>query len=202
MASKLIKGVSDVTTYASWDAINDKAIVMWFFNNPVIQALLLQISIIWPNKYAAPWVPTSMVEVHKMLQLAKVRPDDLVYDLGCGDGRVIIVAAHQYGSRAIGIEIDPLRYGWCQILITSLGLRDRVQVTYGDFFKKDLNDADGIICSLLPATNHKLESKFMQELQANSRVVSHDFLFPRLQLLLQVDQYNLFRYHPQPYIDL
>jgi len=198
LASKLIKGVSEVTTYVSWDAINYKVFIMWFFNNPVIQALLLQISIIWPNKYAAPWVPTSMVEVHKMLQLAEVRPDDLVYDLGCGDGRVIIVAARQYGSRAIGIEIDPLRYMWCQMLITILGLRDLVQVIFGDFFKKDLNDADVIICYLLPATNQKLESKFMQELQANTRVVSHDFLFTRIQVQQQDDQYNLYLYHPQP----
>ena len=168
---------------------------MWFFDNPFIQAILLQISIIWPNKYAAPWVPTSMVEVHRMLQLAETGPNDLVYDLGCGDGRIIITATRHYGSRAVGIEIDPLRYVWCQILITILGLRDRVQVIFGDFFKKDLSDADVIICYLLPATNEKLESKFMQELKANARVVSHDFLFTRLQLQGQDDQYNLYRYH-------
>jgi len=171
---------------------------MWLFNNLVIQAILLQISIIWPKKYAAPWVPTSMVEVHKMLQLAEIGPGDLVYDLGCGDGRIIIVAARQYGSQAIGIEIDPLRYVWCQILITILGLRDRVQIVYGDFFKKDLSDADVVTCYLLPATNEKLENKFLQELKATTRVVSHDFLFPGLQLQRQDDQYNLYLYHPQP----
>ena len=168
---------------------------MWFFNNPVIQVILLQISIIWPKKYDAPWVPTSIVEIHKMLDLAEIGPDDKVYDLGCGDGRVIIVAARHYGSGAVGIEIDPLRYMWCQILITILGLRDRVQIIFGDFFKKDLSNADVIICYLLPATNEKLESKFIQELQANTRVVSHDFLFPRLQLQQQDDQYNLYLYH-------
>lgn len=177
--------------------LRKKVFVMWFFNNPVIQAILLQISIIWPNKYAAPWVPTSMVEVHKMLQLAEIGPGDLVYDLGCGDGRIIIVAARQYGSRAIGIEIDPLRYVWCQILITILGLRSRVQVIFGDFFKKDLSDADVVTCYLLPTTNEKLESKFMQELQADTRVVSHDFLFPKLALQQQDNEYNLYLYHPK-----
>jgi predicted RNA methylase len=130
-----------------------------------------------------------------MLQLAEVRPDDLVYDLGCGDGRILIIAARQYGSRAIGIEIDPLRYVWCQILITILGLRDRVQVVFGDFFKKDLSDADVVTCYLVPIINQKLERKFAQELQDNTRIVSHDFLFPGLQLQGQDDQYNLYRYH-------
>jgi len=171
---------------------------MWLFYNPVIQTILLQISIIWPKKYAAPWVPTSMVEVHKMLQLAEVGPDDLVYDLGCGDGRIIIVAARQYGSRAIGIEIDPLRYVWCQILITVLGLRDRVQVVFGDFFQKDLSEADVVTCYLLPATNEILESKFLHELQDNTRIVSHDFLFPRLQLQRQDNEYNLYLYQRHP----
>ena len=171
---------------------------MRLFNNPVIQAILLQISIIWPNKYAAPWVPTSIIEVHKMLQLAKIGPDDLVYDLGCGDGRIIIVAARHYGSRAIGIEIDPLRYVWCQILITMLGLRNRVQIIFGDFFKKDLSHADVVTCYLLPATNEKLENKLMQELQANARVVSHDFLFPRLKLQQKDNEHDLYLYYPQP----
>jgi len=168
---------------------------MWFFDNLTIQAALLKISIIWPDKYNAPWVPASMKVVHKMLELAKVGSEDLVYDLGCGDGRIIIVAAQNYGSRAIGIEIDPLRYVWCQILITILGLRDRVQIIFGDFFNKDLSDADVVTCYLLPATNEKLEDKFEQELQANTRVVSHDFLFSGLQLQRKDYEHDLYLYH-------
>ena len=68
-----------------------------------------------------------MSMVHKMLQMAEVGPDDLVYDLGCGDGRIIVTVARRYGARAVGIELDPLRYLWCQLLITVLGLRDQVQ---------------------------------------------------------------------------
>lgn len=174
---------------------------MWFFKNPTIQASLLKISIILPNKYNAPWVPTSMKVVHKMLQLARVGPDDLVYDLGCGDGRIIIVAARYYGTRAIGIEIDPLRYVWCQILITMLGLRDRVQIIFGNFFDKNLSDADVITCYLLPTTNEKLEDKFKQELRAGTSVVSHNFLFPGLKLLRKESDHNLYLYHPEPTMD-
>jgi predicted RNA methylase len=170
---------------------------MWLFNNLTLQAALLKISILWPNKYSAPWVPSSMEVVHRMLQLADVGPEDLVYDLGCGDGRVIIVSALQYGSRAIGIEIDPLRYVWCQIWITVLGLRDRVQVIFGDFFNVNLSDADVVTCYLLPATNERLEDKLNRELQADTSIVSHNFAFPKLTLVNQDEEANLYLYRPE-----
>lgn len=153
---------------------------MWLFNNPTIQAALLRISILWPNKYNAPWVPAPLEVVHKMLQLAKVGPDDLVYDLGCGDGRIIITAAREYGARAVGVELDPLRYIWCQILISLLGLRDHVKVIYGDFFNLDLSKADVVTCYLLQCTNRKLEGKFKRELTSGKRVVSNTFTFTGL----------------------
>ena len=171
---------------------------MWFFNDLRIQAFLLKVSILWPNKYNSPWVPTPLEEVHKMLQLAEVGPDDLVYDLGCGDGRLVVVAARDYGSRAVGIEIDPLRYLWCQLLITILGLRDRVQIIFGDFFDIDLGDANVVTCYLLPMTNEKLEDKFKQELQTNTRIVSNNFLFSGLQLQRKDPEKDLFLYHPEP----
>ena len=69
-----------------------------------------------------------------MLTLAEVKPGDVVYDLGCGDGRAVATAARRFGAQAVGIEIDPLRYLWCQMLITILGLRRRVKIVFGDFF--------------------------------------------------------------------
>ena len=71
--------------------------------------------------FGALWVPTSVRMVHKMPKIAEVGPGDLVYDLGCGDGRVLITAARRYGARAVGFEIDPLRYLWCQLLIRDPG---------------------------------------------------------------------------------
>lgn len=142
--------------------------------------LVLVITFAWTGLFGAPWVPTSMKMVHKMLAIAEVGPDDLVYDLGCGDGRMIITAARQYGSRAVGVEIDPLRYLWCQMLISVLGLRDRVKVVYGNFFNQDLSEADVVTCYLLQATNLKLENKLKQELHPGTRVVSNRFSFPGL----------------------
>jgi 16S rRNA A1518/A1519 N6-dimethyltransferase RsmA/KsgA/DIM1 with predicted DNA glycosylase/AP lyase activity len=136
-----------------------------------------------------------MSKVHQMLTMAEVGPGDLVFDLGCGDGRMIVAAARRYGARAIGIEIDPLRYLWCQMLITLLGLRGSVQVLYGDFFTQDLSAADVVTCYLLQSTNKKLEGKLQRELHLSTRVVSHDFIFPRLHLIRRDDKAHLYLYN-------
>lgn len=146
-----------------------------------ILGIVLVVSFAWTNILGAPWVPTSMSLVRKMLDMAEVGPGDLVYDLGCGDGRIIFTAARRYGARAVGFEIDPLRYLWCRLLIRVLGLRDRVQIVFGDFFKQDLSEADVVTCYLLQSTNNKLEDKFEKELRPGTRVVSNTFTFIGLQ---------------------
>ena len=153
---------------------------MWPVALLILIILIVLVSISWPNLVGAPWVPTSMRVVHKMLRLAEVGADDVVYDLGCGDGRVIVTAARRYGARAVGIEIDPLRYLWCQALITVLGLRDRVRVEYGNLFSQDLSEATVVTCYLLQVTNKKLESKLLDELKYGTRVVSNTFSFLEL----------------------
>jgi predicted RNA methylase len=129
--------------------------------------------------------------------MAQVGPGDLVYDLGCGDGRMIVTAARRYGARAMGIEIDPPRYLWCQMLITVLGLRDRVRIIYGDFFNQDLSDADVVTRYLLQDTNDKLEGKFKQELHPGTRVVSNTFFFPGLRQVRQDDEAGPYLCNPK-----
>ena len=160
--------------------------------------LIIAISFFWTLFRGAPWVPTPFAKVKKMLAMADVGPNDVVYDLGCGDGRLLIVAARRHGARAVGIEIDPLRYLWCQLLITLLGLRGRVQIIFGDFFTQDLGEADVVTCYLLPSTNEKLESKLIQELHPSTRVISNNFIFPGLQLVRQDSEAEIYMYHPLP----
>jgi len=135
-----------------------------------------------------------MNKIHKMLAMAEVGPDDLLYDLGCGDGRMLVTAVRRYGARAVGIEIDPLRYLWCQFLITILGLRERIRIVYGDFYAQDLRDANVVTCYLLQRTNEKLEAKFKQELSPEARVVSHEFTFPGLRLVQKDEEDGLSLY--------
>jgi ribosomal protein L11 methylase PrmA len=154
--------------------------------------IALAISIVWTNKRGAPYVPSSMATVKKMLNLAEVKPDELVYDLGCGDGRILITAAKKYQARAVGIELDPLRWLWCQGLISILGLRDRVSIQFGDIFNQDLSKADVVICYLLPEANRKLQDKLLGELKPGTRVVSNTFLFPGIRESAQDGKVRLY----------
>lgn len=151
---------------------------MEFLILSILLGIALLVSLIWTNTKGAPWVPSSMAAVRKMLDLAEVKPDELVYDLGCGDGRIIVTAAMKYHARAVGIELDPTRWLWCQLLITVLGLRDRVRVQFGDIFNQDLSEADVVTCYLLPETNKKLQDKLLEELKPGTRVISNTFQFP------------------------
>ena len=160
----------------------------------ILLTLGFLISVLWTNRTGAPWVPTPMRKVRKMLEMARVGPGDLVYDLGCGDGRTIISAARRYGARAVGIEIDPLRYLWCQLLVTILGLRGEVRVVYGSFYRQDLSQASVVTCYLLQSTNEKLQGKLMRELRPDTRVVSNSFTFPRLHLLRQDAKAEIYLY--------
>jgi len=146
----------------------------------IILGIITLVSISWPSRRGAPYWPTRMKKVEKMLTDTNVQPGELIYDLGCGDGRVIVMAARRFKARAVGIEIDLFRFLWCQFLITILGLRRRVRVVYGDLFAKDISEADVVFCYLLQNTNDKLERKLINELRPDARVVSNTFLFSAL----------------------
>ena len=122
--------------------------VRFVISGIVIIGIIGCILLAWSHIKGAPWIPTRMKKVRKMLSLADIQPDEILYDLGCGDGRIIVTAARRFDAKAVGIEINLLLYLWCQILITMLGLRRRVKVVYGNFFKHDLSNADVVICYL------------------------------------------------------
>ena len=150
--------------------------------------------ITWTRWKGAPWVPSGRRIVRKMLTMADVKPGELVYDLGSGDGRVLAMAARRFGARAVGIEIDPLRYVWSRMLVALLGLRGQVHVVYGNLFDQDLTRADVVTCYLLQGTNDKLAEKLGRELHPGARVVSNTFTFPGLELICQDDRDKLYVY--------
>jgi len=158
--------------------------------------ILIVVSLYWTRMIGGPWVPSSMKIVNRMMEMAEVGPDDVVYDLGCGDGRILVAAARRYHARAVGIEIDPLRYLWCQFLITILGQRKRVRIIFGNFFNKDLSEADVVMCFLMPDALTKLEKKLKQELQPGTRVVSNRFTFPTLDMIRENGEARLYLVYP------
>ena len=126
-----------------------------------------------------PFVPTRQEVVEAMLELAGVTASDLVYDLGCGDGRIIVTAARKYGARGVGVDIDPERIEDANYLATRLGVTHRVRFIQGDLFDADIHDATVVMLYLLPAINLKLKPKLLRELKAGTRIVSHDFTMGR-----------------------
>ncbi len=148
----------------------------------IITGFMIVFTVSFPTIKGAPWLPTKRKKIQQMLEIANVQPGELVYDLGCGDGRVLIIATRKFGARSVGIEIDLMRFLWCQFLITILGLRKKIRIIYGDFFKQDLSDADVIFCYLLQSTNNKLEDKLLQEVSPETRIVSNTFMFHGLVL--------------------
>jgi len=122
-----------------------------------------------------PYVPTPYEVVREMLKLAEVNEDDIVFDLGCGDGRILIMAAREFGARAVGIELRKDLVEQCIKNVREAGLEDRILVIEGDFFDFDLSEATVVTLYLLTTVNEKLRPKLERELKPGARVVSHDF---------------------------
>lgn len=122
-----------------------------------------------------PFVPTPMPVVQKMLEMANVRPGDFVYDLGCGDGRIVIQAARERGARGVGIDIDPQRIAEARDNARQAGVQERVQFRRADLFKSDFSAASVVTLYLLPDLNQRLRPQLWRQLKAGTRVVSHDF---------------------------
>jgi len=125
-----------------------------------------------------PYVPTPQDVVEKMLDLAKVTSDDVVYDMGSGDGRIVITAAQKYGAHAVGVEINPDLYRQSRDRIKELGLDDRARVMCEDMFDVSLKRATVVTMYLLTSFNEKLRPKLERELHSGTRVVCHDFHIP------------------------
>ncbi|MGD0781427.1 MAG: class I SAM-dependent methyltransferase [Candidatus Aminicenantales bacterium] len=122
-----------------------------------------------------PYVPTRFPVVEEMLRLAAVTKADVVYDLGCGDGRIVIAAAQRFGCRGVGFDIDPERIRECHDNAKKAGVTERVKFIEGDLFQADFREATVLPMYLLTTVNLKLRPKILRELQPGSRVVSHNF---------------------------
>ena len=122
-----------------------------------------------------PDVRTPLVVVNEMLRLGAVTAHDVVYDLGSGDGRIVIAAAQDRGARGVGFEIDPALVAEATAHARRLGLADRVTFRQDDLFKADLRDATVVTLYLSPDLNRRLRPKLLRELRPGARIVSHAF---------------------------
>jgi len=125
-----------------------------------------------PDMY---FVPTPQAVADEMLKLARVGPDDLVYDLGSGDGRIVILAAQKYRARGVGIELDPPLVEIARQVAREGEVTDRVTFVEGDLFTADISAATVVTLYLSPGVNARLEEKLKRELRPGTRIVSHQF---------------------------
>ncbi|MCS7315314.1 MAG: methyltransferase domain-containing protein [Bryobacterales bacterium] len=126
----------------------------------------------------APFVPSPHPVVEKMLEAARIKRGETVFDLGCGDGRVLITAARKYGARGVCIELSPDLVRQTREQIRRLGLEDRIEVIEGDLMNADLRSADVVTLYLLTSSNELLKPKLESSLRRGARVISHDFIVP------------------------
>ncbi len=138
--------------------------------------------------------PTPMPVVRALLELAEVGPQDLVYDLGSGDGRILIAAADEFGARGVGIEIDPALVAQAQAKALEAGVADKVEFRLGDMYAADVRPATVVTLFLHPGPNLKLREKLRSDLQAGSRVVSYvwDMGGWKPAEVRQVNEYRIF----------
>jgi hypothetical protein len=128
-----------------------------------------------PPALDVPYVPTPPPVVDAMLKLAKVKRGDVLYDLGSGDGRIVITAAKRYGVRGTGVDIDPDRIREANAKARSAGVTKLVRFVNQDLFEVDLREASVVTLYLLPRINLQLKPKLLEELKPGTRIVSHGF---------------------------
>jgi len=127
------------------------------------------------GKGEVPFVPSPDEVIEAMLKLAETTPQDTVYDLGCGDGRIVVMAAKKFGASSVGIDIDPDRIQEANQFARENGVTDKVKFREQDLFQADIHEATVVTLYLLTTVNRKLRPKLQKELKPGTRVVSHQF---------------------------
>lgn len=148
--------------------------------------LLFVLSMLWPpDSPWAPWWRTNKKTARAINRLAKVGKDDIVYDLGCGDGTALITATKEFGAKGVGIEIDPVRYFIAKNRVKFNKLNSRIEITKKNFFDVDISDATVIFVYLVPKALGRLLPKFKKELKKGTRIVSY-----RYKINLPLEKYD------------
>lgn len=122
-----------------------------------------------------PFVPSTPAVIDTMLRAAELTPNDVVYDLGCGDGRILIEAARRYGARGVGIDIDPALIESARAAAAEAGVAGRISFRVGDLFAADVREATVVTLYLLPSLNARLAPMLRRQLAPGARVVSNSF---------------------------
>ncbi|MGB0756922.1 MAG: class I SAM-dependent methyltransferase [Patescibacteria group bacterium] len=156
----------------------------------IVILLTLALTLFSGYRNGAPYVPSSMASVKHMLELADVKPDEVVLDMGSGDGRVLIEAVKDFNARGLGIEITPLLYIYSKFKVASKGMSDKIELRRENMYNSDISKADVVTMFLMQDTNQKLKEKLQNELKPGTRIVSHYFTFDDWQPVKTDEKYH------------
>jgi hypothetical protein len=153
-------------------AITISMVVLFFFGFFLLLFILALLWILVPALYGLPSIPTNSDRIRKALKLANLQPNEILYDLGAGDGRVLLIAAGEFGAKAIGIEVGPVQcaFIWLRTLVSSLS--EKIQVQWGNYLNADLRDADIVFIYATSQEVLKLTSHLEKGLKQGTRVIS------------------------------
>ncbi len=173
-------------------------IAYWLISLGLAFLLISALWLVVPALYGVPWVPTHAARIRRALQLVKLQPGETLYDLGAGDGRVLLMAVKEFGAQAIGIEIGPVQWalGWLRVWLN--GSRQKVSMRCENFYKTDVRTADVVFVYLTSSQTSRLAHKLERELRPGARVVSIAADFPEWQPDLVYREMLIFVYKMPP----
>lgn len=140
--------------------------------------LICGLWLIVPALYGVPWIPTRERRIRKALKMARLQPDETLYDLGAGDGRVLIMAAREFDAKGVGIEIGPVQCALGFLRIWFSGSRHKIRMRCANFIRTDISEADVVYLYLTSSHTLRLRDKLMGELRSGTRVVTVAEDFP------------------------
>jgi hypothetical protein len=162
---------------------------------------LFALGVLWvliPALYGLPSRPTRPDRIRKALKLVNLRPDETLYDLGAGDGRVLLIAAHEFRANAVGIEIGPVQCALIWLRIVANGLGDKVQLKWGNYFKTDLSQADVVFIYATSREVQRLAPYLEKQMRRGSRLVSISADFPEWEPSVFDERDLIFTYSMPP----
>ncbi len=171
-------------------------LTVFFFFTLVFLVILLWILV--PALYGLPPVPTKPARIRKALKLVNLQPDEVLYDLGAGDGRVLLIAAREFRAKAVGIEVGPIQCALIWLRVIASGLGNQVQVRWANFYKADLREADVVFIYATSKEIVKLAPHLEKQLKQGARVVSISADFPEWEPSNFDDRSLIFVYEMPP----
>jgi predicted RNA methylase len=173
-------------------------IILFLYGFSILLFIITLLWILIPSFYGLPSRPTQYDRIRRALQLADLKPDEVLYDLGAGDGRVLLIAAREFGAKAVGVEVGPVQCALIWLKMTGSGLGDKVKIQWGNFFKTDLSEADVVYVYATSKEVLKLAPYLENQVKPGARVVSISADFPEWEPSLFDDHDLVFVYAMPP----